>query len=61
MTASLVVLAHQGGWDEMLLVATPIVIFVVLLKLANDRAQRLAEKPSGEPDDGADRGGPSDR
>lgn len=44
------VLAHQGGWDEMLLVAVPIAIFVILLRVANTRAGKAtidheAEKP----------------
>lgn len=34
-------LAHQGGWDEILLVAGPIVVIVGLLALANKRAKRL--------------------
>ena len=34
-----VVLAHQGGWDEMLFVALPIGLFAFLLYLANKRAQ----------------------
>jgi hypothetical protein len=32
-------LAHQGGWDEILMVAAPIAVFGVLLWLANRRAQ----------------------
>ena len=35
----MLVLAHQGGWDEMLMVAVPIGLFVVLLALANRRAE----------------------
>ena len=34
------VLAHQGGWDEILLVLGPIAIIVGLLKLAKDRVDR---------------------
>ena len=34
-----VVLAHQGGWDEILMVVVPVGIFVVLLRVANRRAQ----------------------
>ncbi len=49
------VLAHQGGWDEVLLVATPIVIFVVLLRIANARAAHQ-EGPSAADDHGP--GGP---
>lgn len=35
-------LAHQGGWDEILLVVGPIAVLAGLLKLANKRADRLA-------------------
>ncbi|HYZ97162.1 MAG TPA: hypothetical protein VE575_00340 [Acidimicrobiales bacterium] len=34
-------LAHQGGWDEILFVAVPILIFGSLLAIANRRASRL--------------------
>ena len=33
------VLAHQGGWDEMLFVAAPLGLFAFLLYMANRRAQ----------------------
>jgi hypothetical protein len=33
------VLAHQGGWDEMLFVALPVGLFAVLLFIANRKAQ----------------------
>jgi len=36
-----VILAHQGGWDEMLLVATPIALLAGVLWLANRRAGRM--------------------
>jgi len=36
------VLAHQGGWDEILLVAGPIVVIVWLLWLAK---RRLGRRP----------------
>jgi hypothetical protein len=36
------VLAHQGGWDEILLVAGPVALFALLLWRANKRASRLA-------------------
>jgi hypothetical protein len=48
--------AHQGGWDEMLFVAVPIVIFAGLLVIANRRASRIEQRrrseepPPGEPD-----------
>ena len=32
------VFAHQGGWDEMLLVLGPILVIVLLLRLARNRA-----------------------
>lgn len=44
MIFAAVVLAHQGGWDEMLMVAAPIALFVVLLRIANARAA-AAEDP----------------
>jgi hypothetical protein len=34
------VLAHQGGWDEILLVLGPILVIVGLLKLAKNRVDR---------------------
>jgi hypothetical protein len=37
-------LAHQGGWDEMLFVAVPIVIFGSLLAIANRRASRIGQQ-----------------
>ena len=37
------VLAHQGGWDETLLVIAPLLLIAVLLRIANRRANRLAE------------------
>jgi hypothetical protein len=39
------VLAHQGGWDEMLMVLGPIVVIVLLLRLARNRAARASEDP----------------
>jgi hypothetical protein len=32
--------AHQGGWDELLLVLVPVGILVLLLRVANARADR---------------------
>lgn len=34
------VIAHQGGWDEILLVLGPILIIVGLLRLAKHRVTR---------------------
>jgi hypothetical protein len=40
------VLAHQGGWDEMLMVLVPVGVVVWLLSVANKRANRArAEEP----------------
>ena len=35
-------LAHQGGWDEILLVAGPILVIVLVLWRATRRAERIA-------------------
>lgn len=42
MHSGAVTLAHQGGWDEVLLVLAPIGLFAVLLYIANKRAARVA-------------------
>lgn len=34
-------LAHEGGWDELLMVGVPVVLFAVLLRAANRRAHRI--------------------
>jgi hypothetical protein len=31
------VLAHQGGWDEILMVVAPVALFLLLLRAANRR------------------------
>jgi hypothetical protein len=36
-----VLLAHQGGWDEILLVAGPMAIVVLLIRLARKRANAI--------------------
>ena len=42
-------LAHQGGWDEILMVAGPLAVFAGVLYLANRRAnQKLAEAALAE-------------
>jgi hypothetical protein len=37
------VLAHQGGWDEILLIAGPILVVAGLLVLAKRRADRTGD------------------
>ena len=41
---TLTVLAHQGGWDEMLMVFVPVSLFAALLYVANKRAAKLADE-----------------
>jgi hypothetical protein len=46
-------LAHQGGWDELLMVLVPVAVFVSLLWLANNRAAAPGPDrrgPTDEPD-----------
>ena len=44
MTASIIaLLAHQGGWDEILLVAGPIGVIVGLLAIVKKRLDRSSE------------------
>lgn len=51
------ILAHQGGWDEVLLVAGPLSVIGLLLYTANRRVNaRLAADP--EPADKADKAAP---
>jgi hypothetical protein len=45
----MVVLAHQGGWDEILFVAVPLAVFAVVLAVANSRAKRRAAERDGGP------------
>jgi hypothetical protein len=46
-----VVIAHQGGWDEILFVLVPIGLFAGLLAIANRRATKAqAEQDESEPD-----------
>jgi predicted MFS family arabinose efflux permease len=42
------VLAHQGGWDELLIVAGPLLIMAVLLWVANRRVHRQLEERAGD-------------
>jgi hypothetical protein len=43
-----VLLAHQGGWDEILLVLLPVGLFAFLLFVATKRAEKLAEQEDQE-------------
>ncbi|HJL83064.1 MAG TPA: hypothetical protein QGF43_04030 [Acidimicrobiales bacterium] len=44
-TGRLGVLAHEGGWDEILLVALPMCVLAGLLWMADRRARRLGRIP----------------
>lgn len=50
---STLILAHQGGWDEFLMVAAPIIVFAFLLRAANRRLSDATTdvKELLEPDD----------
>jgi cyanate permease len=49
------VIAHQGGWDEMLLVLAPIAVVAALLWIAKRRVDRAAARRSDPLDAGTDR------
>jgi hypothetical protein len=51
MTTLAWLVAHQGGWDELLFVLVPIALFGGLLAIANRRAARMEDEPGAEPDD----------
>lgn len=52
LSVSALLFAHQGGWDEVLFVLVPILIFAALLAIANRRASRQQDDaPPGEPID----------
>lgn len=38
-------LAHQGGWDEILLVAGPIVVIIAVLAVAKRRVDAFEREP----------------
>jgi hypothetical protein len=54
-------LAHQGGWDEMLMVLVPIAIFAALLVVANRRANRIEGQRNREHGRGDGRSATPDR
>ena len=43
-----VLVAHQGGWDEIVLVLAPLLLFAVLLFVANKRAGQLGDEEEEE-------------
>ncbi|MGI8757810.1 MAG: hypothetical protein ACR2K0_00710 [Acidimicrobiales bacterium] len=48
------VLAHQGGWDEVLFVALPMVVLAMLLWAARRRAEREATEEAEAAGEGED-------
>jgi hypothetical protein len=48
MHAVAAVLAHQGGWDEILLVAGPILVIVGILAVVKRRVDRMHPPPAAE-------------
>ncbi len=47
MAALSAILAHQGGWDEVLLVAGPIILIIGILAVVKRRVDRMG--PPGPP------------
>jgi uncharacterized membrane protein len=41
-------IAHQGGWDEILLVLGPIAVIVGLLMVARKRVKATEQKPGAK-------------
>jgi hypothetical protein len=52
------ILAHEGGWDELLMFGVPIVLAVVAVRWAERRAKRRAPEANG---DAAADNAPADR
>lgn len=48
MESLAVVIAHQGGWDEILMVLAPVAIVAWLLRLAKRRVSRAEEAAAGD-------------
>jgi len=58
-TYVVVPLAHQGGWDELLVVLVPLLLLVGLLVLATRRVNaKLEDQPSDDGPETADAGTP---
>ena len=46
-TSATLILAHQGGWDEILFVLAPLLVFGGLLMVARRRAEQMDQDQSG--------------
>ena len=49
MAATPVVLAHQGGWDEMLFVLVPLLVFLALQWLNRRKTRQKSDDVDGGP------------
>ena len=58
---SLVVLAHQGGWDEALLVAAPLLVFAGIVWNAKRLAGKRPPNEAGESGQPSGRGSSAER
>jgi hypothetical protein len=47
VTAPTVVLAHQGGWDEMLFVLVPLLVFLTLQWLNRRKGRERSDDAGG--------------
>ena len=48
MAALSAILAHQGGWDEMLLVVGPIILIIGILAVVKRRVDRMGAAGSAD-------------
>ena len=49
MATTPVVLAHQGGWDEMLFVLVPLLVFLTLQWLNRRKTRQESDDAKGPP------------
>ena len=49
MSPLTVMLAHQGGWDEMAFVLVPLLVFLILQWLNRRKGRQPGEDPEGPP------------
>jgi hypothetical protein len=49
MSAETVVLAHQGGWDELAFVLVPLLVFLTLQWLNRRKGRQQGEDAEGPP------------
>jgi hypothetical protein len=59
--AAAILIAHQGGWDEALLVIGPIAVITGLLWLAKKRIDARLVEPGADSDPGGQAGEPGTR